>query len=465
MTLRTRLGVVAALVLVVLLAVGVLLPRIVRSSLIDQVDHQLDAAIPIALELSRDLGTSAADRRPPAATRLSELYVARVPSGPRQLVVAPASLSGREPKVPATSFDFRTAPKPTTVGSVNGSGSWRAVLRRLPDGSSLVIALSLDPVAATIQKLLVAMELAAVAVVLAMVAGGWWLLRLGLRPIAEVTGVADAIASGDRSRRVTQGESRTETGRLARAFNVMLDEQQASEEKLRRFVADASHELRTPVAAIGGFTDLWRQGAIHETQLGDVMRRIGQEATRMRGLVEDLLLLARLDEGRPLAREPVDLAMLASDAVLDASATHPSRNVTVEVSEPIVVLGDEARLRQVVANLVANALVHTELPAKVTVRAERQGDLAVLSVVDDGTGMNAEDASHAFDRFWRGDPARARTGTGLGLAITRSIAEAHGGHASLESGLGTGTTVRVVVPLSSEPLVAGLAEGTGNWSA
>lgn len=447
MTLRTRLGVVAGLVLAVLLAVGVLLPRIVRSSLIDQVDHQLDAAVPIALQLTQNLGTSAANPHPPAATRLSELYVARVSSGSRQLVVAPASLSGREPQVPATSFDFRTAPKPTTVGSVKGSGSWRAVRRSLPDGSSLVIALSLDPVATTIQKLTFAMQIAGVAVLLATVAGGWWLLRLGLRPIAEVTDAADAIASGDRSRRVSEGASRTETGRLARAFNVMLDEQQAGEETLRRFVADASHELRTPVAAIGGFTDLWRQGAIDETQLGDVMRRIGQEATRMRGLVEDLLLLARLDEGRPLAREPVDLATLASDAVLDASATHPSRNVTVEVSEPIVVLGDEARLRQVIANLVTNALVHTEASAKVTVRAERTDDLAVLSVTDEGAGMNAEDASHAFDRFWRGNLARARTGTGLGLAIAHSIIEAHDGRATIDSRPGTGTTVRVVLPL------------------
>jgi two-component system OmpR family sensor kinase len=453
MTLRTRLAVVVGLVLVVLLAVGVLLPRIVRSSLIDEVDRQLGAAGPIALQLTRDLGAADANRRPQAATRLSELYVARVSSGTRQLVVAPASHPGREPNLPVTSFDFRSAAKPITVTSVSGSGSWRAVRRSLPDGSSLVIALSLDPVAATIHKLLLAMQLAAVAVLLAMVAGGWWLLRLGLRPIAEVTDVADAIASGDRSRRVRETGSRTEAGHLARAFNLMLDEQQTIDERLRRFVSDASHELRTPVTAIGGFTDLWRVGAIEETQLDDVMRRIGQEAARMRGLVEDLLLLARLDDGRPLARQPVDLASLASDAVLDASATHPSRAVTVEASDPIMVLGDEARLRQVIANLVTNALVHTEPPAHVTVRAERSGDLAVLSVIDEGAGMSAEDASRAFDRFWRGDAARARTGTGLGLAITHSIVEAHSGRLEIDSRPGTGTTVRVALPslASSRP--------------
>jgi len=452
-TLRTRLAVVAGVVLVVLATVGVLLPRIVRSALTDQVDHQLDAAVPVALQLTQDLDTSAASPHPPAATRLSELYVARIASGSRQLVVAPASRPGQEPELPATFSDFGSAPRPTTVGSVTGSGSWRALRRHLPDGSSLVIALSLDPVAATVHRLLFAMQIAAVAVLLAVVAGGWWLLRLGLRPIAEVTEVADAIAGGNRSRRVSAGGPRTEAGHLARAFNLMLDEQQTIDERLRRFVSDASHELRTPVAAIGGFTDLWRLGAIDETQLGDVMRRIGQEAARMRGLVEDLLLLARLDEGRPLARDSVDLSSLASDAVLDASATHPSRAVTLEASDPIPVLGDEARLRQVVANLLANALVHTEPPAQVTVRAERSGDLAVLSVIDEGAGMNAEDASHAFDRFWRGDTARTRTGTGLGLAIAHSIVDAHGGRMEIDSRPGTGTTVRVVLPsqTSSSP--------------
>jgi two-component system OmpR family sensor kinase len=445
-TLRTRLVIVAGLVLVVVVAVGVLLPRIVRSALVDQVDHQLDAAVPVALQLTQNLGTSAADRHPPAATRLSELYVARVSSAARQLVVAPASLPGQEPKVPATFSNFGAAPKPTTVGSVKGSGSWRAIRRGQPDGSSLVIALSLNPVAATMQKLLFAIRLAGVAILLAIVAGAWWLLRLGLRPIADVTDVADAIAGGDRSRRVRDGNPHTEAGHLARAFNVMLDEQQTIEERLRRFVSDASHELRTPVAAISGFTDLWRLGAIDDTQLGDVMRRIGQESARMRGLVEDLLLLARLDEGRPLARESVDLAMLASDAALDASATHPSRTVTVEAPEPIVVPGDEARLRQVVANLVTNALVHTGPPAKITVRAERIGDRAVLSIVDNGPGMNAEDASRAFDRFWRADPARTRSGAGLGLAIAHSIVEAHGGRTSIDSQPGVGTTVQVVLP-------------------
>jgi two-component system OmpR family sensor kinase len=297
----------------------------------------------------------------------------------------------------------------------------------------------------------VAILIAAVAVVVAMGAAGWWLLRLGLRPIAEVTQVADAIAGGDRSRRVRGGAPGTEAHHLARAFNVMLDEQAATEVKLRQFVADASHELRTPVTAIGGFADLWRQGAVDPDQLDDVMRRIGQESARMRGLVEDLLLLARLDQGRALSLEPVDLAALAADAVLDASATHPSRQVSLHAPAPVLVQGDEARLRQVLANLLSNALTHTEPATTVAVRTERRGEAALLAVSDDGPGMTPDAASRAFDRFWRADPsrARARTGAGLGLAIVRSIVAAHQGEVRLDTAAGEGTTVRVVLPLAA----------------
>jgi two-component system OmpR family sensor kinase len=451
MTLRSRLGVAAGLVIVVLLAVGVLLPRIVRASLIDEVDQQLSAALPAAPVLARGLGPPATVGGPSASTRLSELYVARVSSGTRQVFVAPASVSGREPKLPTRTFEVGTPPKPTTVGSVKGGGSWRAVLVRLPDRSSLVLALSLDRADATDRKLLLSVLIAGAVLVLAMLASGWWLIRLGLQPVAEVTAVADAIARGDRSRRVGEGVAGTEAAHLARAFNIMLDEQHATEERLRRFVADASHELRTPVAAIGGFADLWRQGAIDETQLADVMRRIGQESKRMRGLVEDLLLLARLDEGRPFERELVDLALLAADAALDASATHPSSSITVEAPAPVVVEGDDARLRQVVANLVTNALVHSAAPAMVTITVERKGDAAVLSVIDNGPGIAEEDAVHAFDRFWQADAARAGTGTGLGLAIVHSVVDAHGGQTRLDGKPGFGTTVWVVLPVASRP--------------
>ena len=188
------------------------------------------------------------------------------------------------------------------MGSRSGSGSWRALLVELPDGSFGLVALPLDHVDATVQRVQVAVLIAGGAVVLALAAAGWWLSRLGLRPIAEVTSVAGAIANGERDRRVTEGVSGTEAAQLARAFNRMLDERDASEAQLRRFVADASHELRTPVTAIGGFADLWRQGSVSDDELAEMMRRIGHQSSRMRGLVEDLLLLAHLDEGTALAR-------------------------------------------------------------------------------------------------------------------------------------------------------------------
>lgn len=450
MTLRTRLAVAAGSVLVVLLSAGVLIPRLVRASLIDQVDAQLTASLPIGVGLSSGRVFPAPDVDRSPATRLSEIYIARVEAGKQHAVVRPASVSGREPVLPSRTSPRTGAPSPQTVGSVHGSGSWRAVLIALPDGSKVLLALPLDRANATLRRIVVADLIAGGVVLLSIAAAGWWLLRLGLRPIAEVTEVADAIAGGDRSRRVGEAASGTEAAHLARAFNLMLDEQQATEAQLRQFVADASHELRTPVAAIGGFADLWRQGAIDDGQLADVMRRIGQESARMRGLVEDLLLLARLDEGRPVVREKVDLSALAADAALDASATHPSRPVIVEAPRPIIVEGDAARLRQAIANLVTNALVHTDAKATVTVRVECSGIFGVVSVIDDGPGMNAEDARHAFDRFWRADASRSRAGSGLGLAIVRSIADAHGGRANLETVSGSGTSVRILIPLLGE---------------
>jgi two-component system OmpR family sensor kinase len=453
--LRTRLGVAGGLVLAVLLAVAVLLPRTVRAAQIDEVDRQLSAAAPIAIGITsgftppRRSDDDTSTRRDDDTSPLSDLYVAQIdPAAPgdREVLARPSTSSGDDPERPAADSD-PNEPEIVTVGSTSGSGSWRAMLLSLPDGSHALVAVPLDRVDATARRATMAILIAALAVLVAMAAAGWWLLRLGLRPIAEVTEVADAIAGGDRSRRVRGGAPGTEADHLARAFNVMLDEQAATEARLRQFVADASHELRNPVAAIGGFADLWRQGGVDPDHLDDVMRRIGQESARMRGLVEDLLLLARLDQGRALAVEPVDLAALAADAVLDASATHPSRPVSLRAPEPVVVHGDEARLRQVIANLVSNALVHTDDATAVEVRAERRGDMALLSVGDDGPGMAPDAAARAFDRFWRADPSRARTGAGLGLAIVRSIVIAHHGEVRLDTGSTTGTTVRVVLPM------------------
>jgi two-component system OmpR family sensor kinase len=281
---------------------------------------------------------------------------------------------------------------------------------------------------------------------------GWWVLRLGLRPIADLTEVADAIATGERDRRATVGQPGTEAAHLARAFNLMLDERAATEDRLRQFVGDASHELRTPVTVIRGFTDLYRQGGLDEAGTEDAMRRIGQESARMAGLVDDLLLLARLDQGRPLERAQVDLSAVIHDTALDATATHPSREVLVDTSDRLVVMGDDARLRQVIGNLVGNAFAHGGPDATVTLRGHGDDGIAVVEVSDNGVGMDEHTAQHAFDRFFRADGARTRHrgGAGLGLPIAKAIVEAHGGALELTSAPGRGTTVRMVLPNRQE---------------
>lgn len=457
MRLRTRFAVASGIVLAAVLAAGWFVPHTVRAAQVDQVDRQLASALPPATALASNVTRPPVSASPPAfGQALSDVYVAVVRGGTQDVVVRSQLAEDRSPALPHQVGDFADELTPTTVDSVNGSGSWRAVRVELPDGDQLLVAVPLDRVDATTSRTRNAFLAAGAAIVLAMVAGGWWLMRLGLRPIGELTDVAQAITGGDRSRRVREGSAGTEAAELARAFNVMLDDQAGTEARLRQFVADASHELRTPVSAIAGFADLWREGALPESQLSDVMRRIGQETVRMRGLVEDLLLLARLDDGRPLERARVDLVALAADARLDASATHPSRSVAIDAPSRAWVWGDENELRQVVANLVGNALVHGGPNADVVIRIRVGAEWTELVVADSGKGMIAEDMSRAFDRFWRADFARASTGTGLGLAIVKSVVDAHGGSVTLTSGPGAGTevAVRLVTAPSGTPQVS-----------
>ena len=284
-------------------------------------------------------------------------------------------------------------------------------------------------------------------------ATGFWITRLGLRPIADVTEVAEAIVEGDRTRRVAGRHQGTEAGKLARAFNVMLDEQQALEARLRQFVADASHELRTPVSVILGITELWRRGELRSgNQRDEAIHRIGVSGTQIGRLVEDLLLLARLDEGRPHENEPVDLGRVVRDVVADISTTNPTRTIVLDIPRSVVVEGDEASLRQVAVNLVSNAIRHTPDGTGVKIRVVEQGDMALLEVEDSGPGMTHEDAKRAFDRFWQADSSRSRSGAGLGLAIVRGIVDAHLGEVSLVSDIVTGSRVIVTIPRHAKSL-------------
>jgi two-component system OmpR family sensor kinase len=347
-----------------------------------------------------------------------------------------------------------------TVPAVSGDGSYRvraSIEARAPN-RILLIAAPLNDLMSTLHQLLL-IELLVTAVVLAaMTALGLWIVRLGLRPLDAIAKTADAIAAGDLTRRVELAEPRTEVGRLGLALNAMLanieeavSALEASESKLRRFVADASHELRTPLAAVRAYAELFTRGAAtRPDDLERSMAGISRESERMSVLVEDLLLLAHLDEGRPLTLEPVALEEVVAEALETSRTIEPGRPVDVSL-EPSVVAGDRDRLRQVVDNLLSNVRSHTPPNAPLHVTLAHEDGSAVLAVADSGPGMDAEQLAHAFERFYRADPSRARAsgGAGLGLAIVSAVVEAHGGTVDAQSIPGDGTIFRVRLPLTS----------------
>jgi two-component system OmpR family sensor kinase len=344
-----------------------------------------------------------------------------------------------------------------TTGAVDGSGhEYRVLVRPMNDGGQVVVAAPLDDVNQTVRTLIMVVVATSVVTLLVVVLVVWFTIRRGLRPIDDMIATAGLIASGDLSHRVEHEDEVTEVGRLGRALNAMLARietsfaaKEASERRLRQFVADASHELRTPLTSIRGYAELYRSGAAASpAALERVMARIESEGARMGKLVEDLLLLARLDQGRPLQREPVDLVELVEDAVQDARVVDPGRPIALAHPADARVLGDADRLRQVVDNLLANARVHTEPGTAVHVAIAAQAGEVTLAVADEGPGIEPEAARRVFDRFYRVDTSRsrARGGSGLGLAIVASTIEAHGGRVALDSTPGRGTTVTVTLP-------------------
>jgi two-component system OmpR family sensor kinase len=441
-----------------LTASGIAVTSILRHSLIKRVDQTLQEGSRRGWAQA-PLGTSPVRRGPTLEGPPSHFYLRAIsPDGRTWTVV---NDSNAQPALPENND---VGPKPTTVGSVDNSGvQWRAVSVRGPHGRLVTVAYDLSDVQETVRSL-VWLQLgigAAVLVVLGL--AEFWSVHRSLRPLMEVEQTAAAIAAGQLARRVPERDPRTEVGRLSSALNGMLaqiqralassessaEQARNSEERMRRFITDASHELRTPLTTIRGFAELYRQGAARDMEM--VMSRVESESRRMGLLVDDLLLLARLDAQRPIEQNRVDLLALASDAVHDAQAVAPKRNITMEVFDgpgTPEVLGDEPRLRQVLGNLVTNALQHTPESADITVRVGTEGDDAIVEVVDEGPGMSQEDALRIFERFYRTDSSRARIsgGTGLGLSIVDSLVLAHDGTVTVTTAPGQGCRFYVSLP-------------------
>jgi signal transduction histidine kinase len=343
-------------------------------------------------------------------------------------------------------FDRAAQGKPFRLGSM------RAIARLGQRGHVTIVVAPLGELRSSLAWLVV-IELITSGVILGVLALlGRWLIRSGLAPLSRMATTAQRIASGG-DLRARMEESPSEVGRLAGAINLMLDRiEQAfvarvrSETKVREFAADASHELRTPLTTIRGYSELYEQGAVGGDE---AMRRISAESERMRRLVEELLELARLDKGSALSVERVDLAELARDAVADAAAVEPDRPVALDAPASLVTFADEARVRQVLANLLANVRAHTPPGTPATVRLAETPAATVVEVADEGPGMAPDEAARAFDRFHH---APGGEGTGLGLAIVGAIAAAHGGQAMLRSSPGRGTAVRVELPRGGKVL-------------
>jgi two-component system OmpR family sensor kinase len=349
-----------------------------------------------------------------------------------------------------------TGPTASVAACSGGQYRVRASIEPVAPSVMILIAAPLTGLDSTLHRLLVIEVLVTVGVLLALAVLGGWVVRIGLRPLEAIRRTAATISHGDLSQRIERTDEKTEVGRLGMVLNTMLSQiesgfraREATEQKLRRFVADASHELRTPLAAVRAYAELFSRGAASRPDdLARSMHGITRESERMSALVDELILLAHLDDGRPLRREAVDLEDVVSDSVDTAQAVEPDRPFTT-TTEPAIVTGDRDRLRQLVDNLLANVRAHTPAGAPVRVTLTRTQGSAVLAVTDSGPGMTANEAAHVFERFYRADVSRSRSsgGAGLGLAIVSAIAEAHGGAASVKSEPGQGATFTITLPL------------------
>ena len=468
--LRVRLmALLLLLLLVALTLTSIATSAMMRRQLMDSTDRDLQAAAgPTASQVLSQLFNRHQEGIP------TNYAVRFMPTnGSRPFAVNPPG-ERLHPNIPTLALNDPRVVNGTTftVGSTDGEMRWRVVPGALRDGSAtFAVAVPLRGVDTTVQRMLSFAILIGMAVIAACALLGWYGVRRAFRPLTQIEDIAAAIAAGDLTRRIPEPTTADEVASLSRSLNAMLAQieqsfavREASEERMRQFVADASHELRTPLAAVRGYAELFRQGAVTEPEDVDgAMRRIEDEAIRMGGLVEDLLLLTRLDTQRPLERGPVDLTVLAADAVQDARALDSTRQVRLlglsGDIKPTTIEGDEARLRQVVTNLVGNAVNHTPPGTDIEIAVGSGAGRAKLEVRDHGEGVDPVKARRVFERFYRADPSRGRGnggGNGLGLAIVAAIVSAHGGQVGVAATPGGGATFVVELPTANSQSVPSL---------
>ncbi|MFT3865295.1 MAG: HAMP domain-containing sensor histidine kinase [Solirubrobacterales bacterium] len=365
------------------------------------------------------------------------------------------------PKIPANlkAASSIESISPVTVGERGGgSEQFRLAAVESEDGLESIVAVPLGDTNATLSHLIIIELVVSGAILIALAVAAWWLVGVGLRPLRRMGEVAGHIAAGDLSRRVEPDNNRTEVGRLGKALNAMLvqieaafAERAAGERRLRRFLADASHELRTPLASIRGYSELYRMGAATDPSAVErAMSRIESESARMGGLVDDLLTLARIDEVREPAREPLDLRELLEDARDDARAAAPEREISLNPTGPVAIEADGDALRRVFANLLRNAVVHTPEGTPIEITLETTEAWATIKIRDHGPGLPPGDPNAVFERFWRDSSSRGRDdgGAGLGLAIVNGLVNSHGGRVDASNPPGGGALFTVRLPLS-----------------
>jgi two-component system OmpR family sensor kinase len=473
-SLRTRLlALLVGLAVVGLVVADFASYRALHNYLYDRVDQQLESAVaPVSMSLAREAGTAAfgtTQEGPgpsfgtggPAGSQPPTAVFGQLRDSTGEVVAHTGNeFFGREVAVPKVPRDLEATPldeiSPVTVGARKGPEQFRVAAVETVEGGEAVVAVPLGDTDATLNRLALIELVVSGAILIALGAAAWWLIGIGLRPLRRMGEVAGQIAAGDLSRRVEPDNDRTEVGRLGRSLNAMLAqiekafaERVAGERRLRRFLADASHELRTPLASIRGYSELYRIGAAREAaEVERAMSRIESESARMGGLVDDLLTLARIDEVREPAREPLDLRELLEDARDDARAAAPERAISLNPTGPVAIDADGDALRRVFANLLRNAVVHTSEGTPIEITLERTEAWATVTVRDHGPGLPPGDPNAVFERFWRDSESRGRDdgGAGLGLAIVEALVGAHGGRAEAENSSGGGALFTVRLP-------------------